>query len=126
MGAHGALQLAFNHPNVFRGAGAHSPSLHTSETLISIAGTDEEFASRDPISLAAEAPDIELVNIWIDIGEDDPWLERVDLLHQALEERGVNHDWSVRPGDHDGEYWERNLVDYLSFYDSVLNWRDGS
>lgn len=125
MGGHGALQLAFNHPNIFRAVGSHSPSLHEATTL-PIAGEGEEFASRDPVSLAAEAPDIYLLNIWIDIGEDDIWVFRADELHQALEQRGVAHEWSTRQGEHEAEYWQRNLVDYLIFYDKVLNWREGS
>ena len=77
-------------------------------------------ASRN--ALAANAPDIETSNIWIDAGEDDPWLERDTVLHEALLARGIAHNWNIFPGAHDGDYWTRNLPAYLRFYDSVLNW----
>jgi len=120
MGGAGALQLAFNHPEVFGGAGAHSPSLRE-EGDLPFMGTGEEYARRDPIHLAGAAPGIDQVRIWIDIGEDDPWRERAELLHRALEERGIAHAWHLLPGGHEGEYWQRNLVDYLRFYDQALN-----
>jgi len=122
MGGAGALQLAFNHPDVFGVAGAHSPSLHLDDgTFTAVFGTGADFDQREPMQLAASAPDIEGLKIWIDVGQDDPWLERDEVLHQRLVDRGVAHNWSVLPGGHDGEYWTENLPTYLRFYDSVLN-----
>ncbi|MBI4494439.1 MAG: OpgC domain-containing protein [Chloroflexi bacterium] len=123
MGAHGALQLAFNYPHVFRAAGSHSPSLYE-EDWLPMLGNGADYAARDPISLAASAPGLDQLQLWIDIGEEDPWLERAELLHETLATRGIDHEWNVLPGGHDGEYWQRNLVTYLRFfYDRVLNWR---
>jgi S-formylglutathione hydrolase FrmB len=123
MGGAGALQLAFNHPDVFRVVGAHSPSLHLDDgTFAGIYGTGSEFAQREPIGLAATAPGIESLKIWIDAGEVDPWLERDELLHENLLERGISHTWNVLAGGHDGEYWTVNAPAYLRFYDGVLNW----
>jgi S-formylglutathione hydrolase FrmB len=122
MGGAGALQLAFNHPDVFQNAGAHSPSLHVDDgTFSGLYGTGPEFEKREPIDLAANAPDIDALNIWIDAGEDDPWVDRDTLLHETLLERGIAHNWKVFPGAHDGDFWTRNLPAYLRFYDSVLN-----
>jgi enterochelin esterase-like enzyme len=123
MGGAGALQLAFNHPDVFRVVGAHSPSLHLDDgTFAGIYGTGSEFAQREPIGLAATAPGIESLKIWIDAGEVDPWFERDELLHENLLERGISHTWNVLAGGHDGEYWTVNAPAYLRFYDGVLNW----
>jgi enterochelin esterase-like enzyme len=124
MGAFGALSIAFTHTDVFGAVGAHSPSIRTEEDLKSIAGEGEQYAKIDPINLAYDAPGVEDLNIWIDIGDEDPWLERAEELHTALEERGVNHEWNVMPGGHEGEYWTRNLVTYLRYYDRVLSWHD--
>jgi enterochelin esterase-like enzyme len=121
MGGHGALQLAFNHPDVFGVVGAHSPSLHPQTGLQAIAGEGEAFAQRDPITLAEHAPGLEHLQIWLDIGEDDPWRPRAQLLHDTLDQRGIEHTWQVLSGGHNGEYWERNLVTYLRYYDGVLN-----
>jgi enterochelin esterase-like enzyme/uncharacterized membrane protein len=122
MGGAGALQLAFNHPEVFSVVGAHSPSLHLDDgTFSQIYGQGPEFALREPIDLATTAPGIESLKIWIDAGEEDPWLPRDQTLHDNLDERGIAHNWTVLPGEHAGEYWIQNLPTYLRFYDSVLN-----
>jgi enterochelin esterase-like enzyme len=122
MGGSGALQLAFNHPDIFGVVGAHSPSLHLDDgTFNTIYGTGADFAQREPIDLASTAPDLDDLKIWIDVGEDDPWLERDQMLHERLVERGIAHNWSVLPGGHDGDYWINNLPVYLHFYDTVLN-----
>jgi S-formylglutathione hydrolase FrmB len=122
MGGAGALQLAFNHPDIFGVVGAHSPSLHLDDgTFAAIYGTGSDFEQREPMDLASSAPDIEALKIWIDVGEEDPWLERDEVLHDRLVERGIAHNWNVQAGGHDGDYWTQSLPAYLHFYDSVLN-----
>lgn len=126
MGGFGALVQAFTHPNVFQAVAAHSPSLRAEdqlEELKSILGSGAEFARRDPINLAVSAPGLEQLQIWVDMGEEDPWLQRADVLNEILDARGIEHEWNVFAGDHSGEYWQSNLVTYLRFYDRVLNWR---
>ena len=71
--------------------------------------------------MAATVVNIDALKIWIDAGEGDPWLERDLVLSQNLDERGIAHNWSVLPGEHEGEYWIQNLPAYLRVYDSVLN-----
>jgi enterochelin esterase-like enzyme len=48
-------------------------------------------------------------------------LPRALEFHEALETRGIAHEWNMLPGDHDGDYWARNAVTYLRFYDSAVN-----
>jgi S-formylglutathione hydrolase FrmB len=123
MGGEGALQLAFNHPDVFGNVGAHSPALYPDDGSLSILGTGDEFAQRDPVMLAETAPDLESLDIAIDIGEEDFFIERAEELHEVLDARGIAHVYNVLPGDHGGGYWQRNVVMYLRLYDSMLNWR---
>jgi S-formylglutathione hydrolase FrmB len=122
MGGAGALQLAFNHPDIFQVAGSHSASLHLDDgTFSTIYGSGEDFAQREPIDLANSAPGIDSLKIWVDAGEEDPWLERDEMLHENLLQRGVAHNWSILPGGHDGDYWTQNLPAYIRFYDGMLN-----
>ena len=116
MGAWGALHQAFTRPDVFGVVGAHSPALRTDDGSLHFLGSGEEFARRDPLALARTARDVHRLRIWIDIGDEDPWLERARLLHQHLEERGVAHEWVVFPGGHEGAYWQEHVLDYLRFY----------
>jgi enterochelin esterase-like enzyme len=122
MGGAGALQLAFNHPEIFSVVGAHSPSLHLDDgTFSQIYGVGADFALREPIDLANTAPNIDNLKIWIDAGEEDPWLPRDEMLNDNLGERGIAHNWTVLSGGHDGDYWIQNIPTYLRFYDSLLN-----
>ena len=124
-GASGALRLAFDNPDVFHAVGAHSPALYPEDPSFDfIMGTGMDWNVRDPIWLAANAPGLSQLDIWIDIGEDDPWAGRADELHEALASRGIPHAWSLQPGGHEGDYWESHLAAYLRFYDSVLNRSD--
>jgi enterochelin esterase-like enzyme len=120
MGGAGALQLAFNHPTIFGVVGAHCPALHRDDGTFSLYGTGADFVQREPIDLAAVAPGIENLHIWIDAGELDPWLERDRLLDQVLASRGIPHTWRTLPGGHEGPYWQRNSPTYLRFYDAAF------
>ncbi len=127
MGGSGALQLSFDHPDIFGIVGAHSPALHVDDNTFSqIYGTGADFARREPIELAENAPNIESLKIWIDAGQDDPWLERDEMLERNLEERGIAHNWNILDGGHEGDYWIENLPLYLRFYDSALSWSTSS
>jgi enterochelin esterase-like enzyme len=121
MGAWGALHQGLTRPDVFGTVGAHSPALRDNQGWLAFLGDGEEFARKDPLSLVRTAESIEDLQIWIDLGEEDPWLERTELLHDALTEREIKHDWHVLPGGHDGDYWRENTLNYLRFYEGALN-----
>jgi enterochelin esterase-like enzyme len=86
-------------------------------------GTGAAFAAREPTTLAATVPDLDPLDIWIDTGEEDPWLPRVRDLVAVLEERDLNVQFSILPGGHEGAYWQANIPTYLRFYDRALNRR---
>ncbi len=120
MGATGALVNAFTYPRIFGVVGAHSPALPL-EGERDFLGTGREYAQRDPIALARSGRRLERLAIWIDVGDEDPWLDRVEQLDETLEEAGVPHEFNVFPGEHDGSYWGEHIQDYLHFYDAALN-----
>jgi enterochelin esterase-like enzyme len=123
MGGYGALVQAFRNPEVFGTVGAHSPSLREDNSVVEFLGQGAEFAERDPVSLARTAPNLDQLQIWIDIGEEDPWYPRALLLHSTLLERGIPHEWNVWPGDHDMDYWTAHIPDYLHYYSHALTRR---
>ena len=123
MGAYGALQLAFNFPQVFSIVGAHSPALRTKDQAPAFMGDEAFYEAHDPVSLAQTLPlsTLNSLNIWIDIGaQDDVWLPRATDLNNVLNERGVAHRWNVREGGHGGPYWIANVANYLQFYGDSL------
>ncbi len=125
MGAHGALQLALNYPDVFSIVGAHSPSLRDQSSAPAYFGTGATFARHDPLSLVRDSSLSSPPQIWIDAGQNDFWRPSAEALHQALLDRGWPHEWHVYPGEHDGWYWGDHLWDYLPFYSAAFD-RNGT
>jgi enterochelin esterase-like enzyme len=120
MGGTGALLHAMRFPNVFGVVGAHSPSL-PAEGEREFLGEGRDFELRDPLSQVAVARRLQDLFLWIDIGDEDDWELRTRELHEALVERGVDHEFHLWRGDHDGDYWATHVPDYLRYYDRALN-----
>jgi enterochelin esterase-like enzyme len=120
MGGTGALINAFTHPELFGVVGAHSPAL-PEEGSRDFLGVGQEFVTKDPLQLASSARGLRRLHIWIDVGDEDSWLERAERLYESLEARDVDHEFRIFPGDHWGPYWSEHISDYLHFYDAALN-----
>jgi S-formylglutathione hydrolase FrmB len=121
MGAHGALQLALNFPDVYRVVGAHSLVLRPANALPDYFGGPSESRLRDPVMLAAAHPSIarELL-ISIDVGAQDSWLPAAKAFHDQLVREGVPHEWRTPPGEHTAEYWTAQIPNDLRFYSAAL------
>ncbi len=84
-------------------------------------GTGDEFAQKDPLTLAHTQDGLGALQVWLDAGDQDPWLDRTTALHQTLQDRGIDHLWNPYPGGHDWQYWENHVLDYLRFYGHALS-----
>ena len=122
MGAHGALQIALNHPHLFGVVGAHSPSFRDRAEVPDYFGADDDFARRDPRELVAARPEIAReLTLWLDHGvEDEPFLRNQESFVRQLAEAGVPHQVRAWPGGHDSAYWSAHTADYLRFYGAAL------
>ncbi len=121
MGAHGAVQLAFNYPGTFSVVGAHSLVLRRYDTAPSYFGLPADYAKRDPMELAlAKTELLRSVDLWIDIGEQDPWFGLAKQFDAELAGLKVTHAWHEWAGDHSASYWSAHLADYLHFYGDAL------
>jgi enterochelin esterase-like enzyme len=120
MGGLGALNLAFQHPDVFGVVGAHSPSVRLEPDPALWFLTGDNFWQHNPVWLAENAPGIESVSIWLDAGTDDVWLPNIEALRDAMVARGLHPAWHNFPGPHEAEYWIEHVPDYLRFYSSAL------
>lgn len=121
MGGHGALQLAYNHPETFSIAGAHSPTIRPYETSPEFFGDPAWFARYDPVSLASTSDAARRVVTWIDVGADDPWRAAAQTLRDVLTARRAPVEYSVLEGEHEGWYWKYYLPEYLHFYSDALH-----
>ena len=121
MGGFGALYHAFTHPEIFGVVGAHSASLRPDDGTLNFLGVGDAYNQIDPVYLAKTAPNLDKLQIWIDVGqEDDVWQPRNTDLHQALVDRGIDHIWQLLSGGHDYSYWTDHMLDYVSFYGHAL------
>jgi enterochelin esterase-like enzyme len=121
MGAHGALQLALNHPDVFGVAGAHSPTLRPFEASPEFFGDQKWFAKHDPLSLVRNTNAAPRIATWIDVGATDDWRSGAEALRKAYEAKRAPLEFRVLEGEHEGWYWEYYLPEYLNFYSSALS-----
>jgi enterochelin esterase-like enzyme len=55
------------------------------------------------------------VRIYIDCGDDDYLTIGNAMLHVALTEKKIPHEYRVRDGAHNWTYWRTGLVDGLKF-----------
>jgi enterochelin esterase-like enzyme len=120
MGGLGALNLAFQHPDVFGVVGGHSPSVRLEPDPALWFLTDDNFWEHDPAWLAENAPGIESVAVWLDAGTEDVWLPNIEAVRDALVARGLRPIWRNFPGPHEAEYWIEHVPDYLRFYGAEL------
>jgi enterochelin esterase-like enzyme len=120
MGGLGALNLAFQHPDIFGVVGAHSPSvrLEPDPALWFLQG--QTFWDNDPVWLAQNRPGLDSLTIWLDAGDEDIWLPNIEAVHAALVDEGLHPIWHVFPGPHEAEYWIEHVPDYLRFYGGAL------
>lgn len=130
MGGHGALFLAFRHPNVFGAASSMSGGVDLTNStkrweIADKLGPYEDFPERwneHTVVRIAERLDPEFLGIplLIDCGVDDFFMEDNRLLHAILLERGIPHDYYERPGQHSWAYWTRVLPYHLLFFSEAF------
>lgn len=119
MGGHGALWLAIRHQDVFGAAGSTSGGLDIRpfpdnwDMKEQIGAKDAGVCDWDDYTVINQTGKLKDGALWIifDCGYDDFFFEVNQAFHQKLLERGIMHDFIVRPGAHTGEYWS-NSIDY--------------
>ena len=59
--------------------------------------------------------ELKKVRYWIDCGDDDFLTKGNSLLHIALVDKQVPHEFRVRDGAHTWTYWRTGIIDALAF-----------
>ncbi|MBD2752310.1 alpha/beta hydrolase [Spirosoma validum] len=137
MGGYGSLVLSMHHPELFSVCAALSAAVRTDEALMSV--PDERYNTvyaplfsgpvkgeerltitwkrNSPITLAKSAPEGDLTKVrwYIDCGDDDGLTVGNAMLHIALLDRKIPHEYRVRDGAHTWSYWRTGLPDVLKF-----------
>jgi poly-gamma-glutamate synthesis protein (capsule biosynthesis protein) len=101
-----AFGIAFRHPDLFSAVGGHS-------AFFARRNAPPEY---NPLDLALNAEGIEPLRVWLDRGVDDFAGPNLDLMHERLNQRGIEHTYVVQPGEHNNQYWSQHVLEYLQFY----------
>ena len=119
MGGHGGMWLGIRHKETFGAAGSMSGGLDIRpfpdnwEMKLQLgeqAANRELWERHTAINQLDGLRDGELAII-IDCGSGDFFLAVNEAFHKKLLEKGIGHDFTVRPGKHDNRYWN-NAIDY--------------
>lgn len=119
MGGHGALWLAFRHKDVFGAAGSTSGGVdirpfpnnwEMSKQLGEASKNRDNWEEYTVINQVDRLKNKDLAII-IDCGYGDFFYEVNRDLHKKLLKYQIDHEFQVRPGVHNADYW-RNSIDY--------------
>jgi enterochelin esterase-like enzyme len=137
MGGYGSLIYSLKHPELFAAAAPLSAAVWDDPTLMSMPdpGWDRTFGQlfgrglkgkdrltktwyeNSPLHLVETKPvdALKQVRYYIDCGDDDMLSKGNCLLHIALMDKQVPHEFRVRDGAHNWTYWRTGITDALAF-----------
>ena len=127
MGGHGALYLAIRHNNIWGAAGSMSGGVNIvpfaerwniHEVIGSYKENKAYWENNTVINMIdLIKDDFELI---IDCGTSDFFADVNQVFHEKLKAKGVPHSYSVRPGNHNWEYWRESIKEHLLFFDDYF------
>ncbi len=130
MGGHGALWLAWRHPDIYGMCGSMSGGVDITtikdrykidKRLGKYAANDAVWKSYSVINLVPTLKPENDQFIIIDDGTSDIFIKDNRALHAALKERKIKHDYRERPGRHSWDYWVKSLEQHLiSFHNRIF------
>ena len=137
MGGYGTLIYALKHPDLFAAAAPFSAAVWDDEAISSMPDATYDVVigklfgkglkgksrltktwyDNAILKIVADksADELKKVRYWIDCGDDDFLIKGNCLLHIALTEKKVPHEFRVRDGAHNWTYWRTGITDALQF-----------
>lgn len=137
MGGYGTLIYSLKYPELFAAAAPLSAAISDDNAIVSMPepSWNRVFAQlygrglsgKDRLTRAwydnsvlkiietKTADELKKVRYWIDCGDDDFLTKGNSLLHIALIDRQVPHEYRVRDGAHNWTYWRTGIIDALQF-----------
>jgi S-formylglutathione hydrolase FrmB len=124
MGGFGALNIAVNDQGTFGAAGSISggvdprafPKNWGLEAVFGDHVKNADFWNDKAIINNAHRFLFSGIDLTIDCGNDDFFIESNRALHQRLVDLKVPHDYSERPGGHNWEYWSNAIKYQMLFF----------
>ncbi len=146
MGGYGSLIYSMKYPELFSAAAALSPAVFADDEMVTMPDDvwEERFGhllgpglkgkerlnkswyNNSILKMVETSPTEKLnkVRYWIDCGDDDFLTKGNCLLHIALTEKKVPHEFRVRNGDHGWPYWRSGITNALQFIGQSFHQED--
>lgn len=135
MGGYGSLVLAMHNPDFFSGCAAFSAAVWTDNqikersnyqtflgniygnNLQGDARINEHWKKNSPLYLAKsnDLEKVRSVRFYLDCGDDDFLTIGNAMLHITMLQNEIEHEYRVRNGAHNWDYWRSGLIDGLKF-----------
>ena len=137
MGGYGTLIYALKHPDLFAAAAPFSAAVWDDDAISSMPDANYDVVigklfgkglkgksrltktwyDNAILKIVADksVDELKKVRYWIDCGDDDFLIKGNCLLHIALTEKKVPHEFRVRDGAHNWTYWRTALPEVLQF-----------
>lgn len=124
MGGQGAMHLAIRHLDIFGIAGSTSggvdirnfPENWNMNELLGEKRKNKKRWNKFAIYNQIEKLNDGDLKIIIDCGTEDFFFKVNNNLHKKLLKRGIKHDYIIRPGAHNLEYWNNSIEYQLLFF----------
>jgi enterochelin esterase-like enzyme len=137
MGGYGAMIYALKYPDLFAAAAPLSAGIFTDDQLKALpddayAGAlarvfgrglkasdrlTKQWYDNSVLNIISKEPadSLKRVRYWIDCGDDDFLTVGNSMLHVALIQKKVPHEFRMRDGEHNWTYWRTGITDALQF-----------
>jgi enterochelin esterase-like enzyme len=137
MGGYGTLIYSMKYPDLFVAAAPMSAGVFADDEITAMPDRNYEYVlaplfgkglkGKERLNKAwydnsilkivetKTAEELSKVRYWIDCGDDDFLTKGNCLLHIALTEKKVPHEFRVRDGAHNWTYWRTGITDALHF-----------
>nr|NIM35347.1 esterase family protein [Hydrotalea flava]NIM38206.1 esterase family protein [Hydrotalea flava]NIN03370.1 esterase family protein [Hydrotalea flava]NIN15064.1 esterase family protein [Hydrotalea flava]NIO94132.1 esterase family protein [Hydrotalea flava] len=137
MGGYGTLIYAMKYPDLFAAAAPLSAAVFTDDEMVNMPqkSWDITFARLYGNNLTGKqrlnnawyqnsilkmventpADSLKKVRYWMDCGDDDFLTRGNCMLHIALTDKKIPHEYRVRDGAHNWTYWRTGITDALQF-----------
>ena len=127
MGGHGALYLAIRHNTIWGAAGSMSGGVNIVPfaekwNIHEVIGPYEEnktFWENNTVINMTNLIENDLKFI-VDCGSEDFFADVNQAFHEKLVSKEIPHEYSVRPGNHNWEYWRESIKEHLAFFNNYF------
>ena len=128
MGGHGALWLAWRHPDLYGLCGSMSGAVDIltlkdrfkiDKRLGKYAANEASWKNHSVINLVPTLKNEQF--IIIDDGTSDFLIKENRALHAALQQHNIKHEYSERPGRHSWDYWMKSLEIHLKAFNNQMS-----